>query len=216
MVAPTDSKLPGFTELIGLHPREIQKHFEVGVQGLEGQGVAHSCVAGGCSPASAWVRVALGWREGGWAGKALTPDPLRDGGSWFSTPRCPSQGTALFPFSPHIADLITSPPPTHKIPSNCAQSGSHVKVEHGQHMGETGMVVTVTGPIATIFTDVSRQEIRVFVKDLVQAVAVTSSVDTCGAGWFGGRGSPLWGLGCPGLEKGSDYPMKFGSLQSFC
>ncbi|KAL6785123.1 hypothetical protein ACKKBG_A02530 [Auxenochlorella protothecoides x Auxenochlorella symbiontica] len=87
MVAPTDSKLPGFTELIGLHPREIQKHFE---------------------------------------------------------------------------------------------SGSHVKVEHGQHMGETGMVVTVTGPIATIFTDVSRQEIRVFVKDLVQAVAVTSSVDTIG------------------------------------
>ena len=30
MVRPEDAKLPGFTELVGFQPRELQKHFEPG------------------------------------------------------------------------------------------------------------------------------------------------------------------------------------------
>ena len=60
----------------------------------------------------------------------------------------------------------------------CLQSGEHVKVVHGQHEGETGMVVRVEGPVCYIFTDATQAEIRVFVRDLTLAVATASSIDS--------------------------------------
>ena len=49
---------------------------------------------------------------------------------------------------------------------------------HGQHDGETGMVVRVEGPVCTIFTDATQQEIRVFARDLTHAVATASATDS--------------------------------------
>ena len=64
-------------------------------------------------------------------------------------------------------------------PSNpLLQSGEHVKVIHGAHEGETGMVVRVEQPVAYVFTDASRQEIRVFLRDLTLAVATASAADS--------------------------------------
>ncbi|PRW59844.1 transcription elongation factor SPT5-like protein 1 [Chlorella sorokiniana] len=60
------------------------------------------------------------------------------------------------------------------------ESGEHVKVVHGQHEGETGMVVRVETPVAYVFTDSSHQEIKVFVRDLTLAVATASSADSLG------------------------------------
>lgn len=58
------------------------------------------------------------------------------------------------------------------------QSGEHVKVVHGQHEGETGMVVRVEGPVCYLFTDATQQEVRVFARDLTLAVASASAVDS--------------------------------------
>ncbi|KAL4420140.1 hypothetical protein ABPG77_010356 [Micractinium sp. CCAP 211/92] len=60
------------------------------------------------------------------------------------------------------------------------ESGEHVKVVHGQHEGETGMVVRVEGPVCYLFTDATQQEIRVFARDLTLAVASASAVDSLG------------------------------------
>lgn len=60
------------------------------------------------------------------------------------------------------------------------QSGSHVKIMHGQYQGQTGMVIRVEGPACIVFTDTTRQEAKVFSRDLVQAVAVASSIDSIG------------------------------------
>lgn len=67
----------------------------------------------------------------------------------------------------------------HTFPSLPAlQSGNHVKVVHGQHTNETGMVVRVEGPVCYIFTDATQQEIRVFTRDLTEAAAMASAADT--------------------------------------
>lgn len=60
------------------------------------------------------------------------------------------------------------------------QSGSHVKIMHGQYQGQTGMVIRVEGPACIVFTDTTRQEAKVFSRDLVEAVAVASSIDSIG------------------------------------
>lgn len=57
-------------------------------------------------------------------------------------------------------------------------SGDHVKVVHGSHAGQTGMVVRVEGPVCYIFTDATKQEIKVFSKDLADAVAVATTLDS--------------------------------------
>jgi transcription elongation factor SPT5 len=51
-------------------------------------------------------------------------------------------------------------------------------VIHGQHEGETGMVVRVEGPVAHIFTDTKQQELRVFTRDLTLALATASATDS--------------------------------------
>ncbi len=58
------------------------------------------------------------------------------------------------------------------------QSGQHVKVVHGKHEGETGMVVRLDGPVAFLFTDAGQRELRVFTRDLTLAVASTSAADS--------------------------------------
>lgn len=60
------------------------------------------------------------------------------------------------------------------------ESGEHVKVVHGQHEGETGMVVRVEGPVCYVFTDGTQQELKVFARDLTLAVATSSAVDSLG------------------------------------
>lgn len=60
------------------------------------------------------------------------------------------------------------------------QQGDHVKVINGTHKGETGMVVNVKGRVCQILTDATRQEIRVFPRDLIDAVAVTSTLESLG------------------------------------
>ena len=59
-----------------------------------------------------------------------------------------------------------------------SQNGEHVKVVHGEHSGETGLVLRVEGPVCVVFTDASQKEVRVFSRDLVAAVAVASSLDS--------------------------------------
>jgi transcription elongation factor SPT5 len=51
-------------------------------------------------------------------------------------------------------------------------------VVHGQYVGETGMVVRVEGPVAYLFTDGGKRELRVFTRDLTLAVAASSAVDS--------------------------------------
>ena len=66
-----------------------------------------------------------------------------------------------------------------------------MRVVAGKHAGESGMVVRVEGPVVTLFTDASRQEIRVFGRDLGEAITVASSVDSCVA-----AGGAVLLLGC--------------------
>lgn len=60
------------------------------------------------------------------------------------------------------------------------KSGDHVRVCVGQHTGETGMVSHVDGGICTIFTDVSREEIQVFLRDVTSATEVSGATQTLG------------------------------------
>ncbi|KAJ2084272.1 transcription elongation factor spt5 [Coemansia sp. RSA 988] len=46
------------------------------------------------------------------------------------------------------------------------RTGDHVKVLNGRHANETGMVLDVADAVATVYTDVSKSEIRVLTKDL--------------------------------------------------
>ncbi|KAI8611142.1 hypothetical protein BC830DRAFT_1142403 [Chytriomyces sp. MP71] len=44
--------------------------------------------------------------------------------------------------------------------------GDHVKVIHGNYIGETGMVIKIAGNVATVLSDSTRKTIQVFTKDL--------------------------------------------------
>lgn len=57
------------------------------------------------------------------------------------------------------------------------ESGDHVKVAHGSHAGETGMVVKMDEGVCYVLTDATREEIKVFARDLVDAVAAPSTAD---------------------------------------
>ena len=60
--------------------------------------------------------------------------------------------------------------------------GAHVKVINGSHKGQTGMVVSVSDDAAVchIVTDATREDIRVFVRDITEAVAVAATIDSIG------------------------------------
>jgi transcription elongation factor SPT5 len=59
-------------------------------------------------------------------------------------------------------------------------SGDHVKVLNGSHSGETGMVVNVDEGVCYVLTDQTREEIKVFTRDLVAAVAAPTTQDKIG------------------------------------
>ncbi len=59
-------------------------------------------------------------------------------------------------------------------------SGDHVKVLNGSRSGETGMVVNVEEGVCYVLTDQTKEEIKVFTRDLVQAVAAPTTADKIG------------------------------------
>ncbi|KAJ1965083.1 transcription elongation factor spt5 [Dipsacomyces acuminosporus] len=46
------------------------------------------------------------------------------------------------------------------------RTGDHVKVLNGRHRNETGMVVSISDAVITVYADISKNEIRVLAKDL--------------------------------------------------
>ena len=56
--------------------------------------------------------------------------------------------------------------------------GAHVKVINGSHKGQTGMVVSVEDTICHIVTDATREDIKVFIRDVTEAVAVASTIES--------------------------------------
>jgi transcription elongation factor SPT5 len=60
--------------------------------------------------------------------------------------------------------------------------GAHVKVINGSHKGQTGMVVSVSddATVCHVVTDATREDIRVFVRDTTEAVAVATTIDSIG------------------------------------
>lgn len=83
------------------------------------------------------------------AGSAARVQPQRLGpGVPFLKPTFPNP-------NPNPIPTLSSTPPSFSSP--LPQSGEHVKVVHGQHEGETGMVVRVETPVAYVFTDSSHQ-----------------------------------------------------------
>lgn len=61
----------------------------------------------------------------------------------------------------------------------CAQAGDSVRVNSGQHEGQTGMIVSVEEPICVLMTDSTREQLQVFTRDLAESSAIASGVDTC-------------------------------------
>jgi len=59
-------------------------------------------------------------------------------------------------------------------------NGDHVKVLNGSHSGETGMVVNVEEGVCYVLTDQTKEEIKVFTRDLVEAVAAPTTADKIG------------------------------------
>ncbi|KAG7669634.1 hypothetical protein Ndes2437B_g05814 [Nannochloris sp. 'desiccata'] len=59
-------------------------------------------------------------------------------------------------------------------------SGDHVKVLNGSHSGETGMVVNVEEGVCFVLTDQTKEEIKVFTRDLMETVAAPTTADKIG------------------------------------
>ena len=59
------------------------------------------------------------------------------------------------------------------------QAGDHVRVGAGQHEGQTGMVVRVEDPVSILLCDATREELRVFTRDLSESAAAAPGLDTC-------------------------------------
>ena len=53
-------------------------------------------------------------------------------------------------------------------------AGAHVRVTLGKHEGATGMVLSTDNDVAVLLTDILREEIKVFMRDLVDAADATS------------------------------------------
>ncbi|KAJ1815480.1 transcription elongation factor spt5, partial [Coemansia sp. RSA 2598] len=55
------------------------------------------------------------------------------------------------------------------------RTGDHVQVLAGRHRGATGMVLSVADSVVTLYTDVSREEIRVLAKDIRISSEISSA-----------------------------------------
>lgn len=60
------------------------------------------------------------------------------------------------------------------------KTGSHVRCINGRHDGEAGMVVKVENDVATVFSDVTKEEFVVFMHDLADSAEVTRRVESIG------------------------------------
>ena len=58
--------------------------------------------------------------------------------------------------------------------------GSHVRCIEGRHEGEAGLVVKVEGEVATVFSDVTKEEFLVFSHHLADSAETTHRVETLG------------------------------------
>ncbi len=65
-----------------------------------------------------------------------------------------------------------------------------MKVVAGQQAGETGMLLRLQDGVATLFLDSSRQEVRLFARDLTESADIVAGIDRCGTGFrpASGRG----------------------------
>lgn len=54
------------------------------------------------------------------------------------------------------------------------------QVTAGRHEGDTGMVVAVEEGVATLFTDITQEEVRVFTRDLTECVEEATGQTTFG------------------------------------
>ena len=63
--------------------------------------------------------------------------------------------------------------------SRCLQAGDHVKVNSGQHEGQTGMVVRVEDPICVLVSDSTHEELQVFARDLTESSEAATGLDRC-------------------------------------
>ena len=61
------------------------------------------------------------------------------------------------------------------------QAGDHVKVDSGQHEGQTGMVVRVEDPICVLVSDSTHEELQVFARDLTESSEAATGLDRCPA-----------------------------------
>lgn len=57
------------------------------------------------------------------------------------------------------------------------QEGDHVKVVAGQMAGETGMLLRLDAGVATLFLDSSRQEVKLFSRDLTESADIVAGID---------------------------------------
>jgi len=55
-----------------------------------------------------------------------------------------------------------------------------MQVTAGRHEGDTGMVVAVEEGVATLFTDITQEEVRVFTRDLTECVEEATGQTTFG------------------------------------
>ena len=64
------------------------------------------------------------------------------------------------------------------------QPGDHVKVNSGQHEGQTGMVVRIEDPICILVSDSTHEELQVFARDLTESSESATGLDRYGCCFF--------------------------------
>ena len=57
------------------------------------------------------------------------------------------------------------------------QPGDHVKVNSGQHEGQTGMVVRIEDPVCILVSDSTHEELQVFARDLTESSESATGLD---------------------------------------
>ena len=62
-------------------------------------------------------------------------------------------------------------------PAMLLQPGDHVKVNSGQHEGQTGMVVRIEDPVCILVSDSTHEELQVFARDLTESSESATGLD---------------------------------------
>ena len=88
-------------------------------------------------------------------------------------------GTSITIMPKHEELLTAISFPIHELRKHF-QMGDHVKVVGGQYLGESGLVVRVEENVAIIFSDISRDEMKVRPRDLQLCTETSSGIDSQG------------------------------------